>query len=234
MRSSYENIKKSRIYYIAIVHRHDWNAFVIFAGNFFMDILKTGISFSFVCAHYEIDLENKSDTSIFFDKFKFYEFIKKTNDICTQIKDAKEMFNLLKSIDCIRNISHHYATDRNELSERLFIIENFISLHLDKIKRQESIKGGAEYHKRIVDDFEVLFPNYIFIKSEKKCGDGRVDIYAKEKATNRDILMEVKSGAQIGSTQLNRYKHFFNNPILIHISHYLVKTKQKGIIYIKI
>jgi hypothetical protein len=96
-----------------------------------------------------------------------------------------------------------------------------------------------EYHEKefveeLKKDFKVIFPDYEIIKNEYFVfGIGRIDILAKEKSTNRDIIIEIKAKNNNPNKQLISYSSEFENPILIGITEQELNRNQKleGIIY---
>ncbi len=72
---------------------------------------------------------------------------------------------------------------------------------------------------RIVQGFEDIFPELVFVGKEVWIGeDMRVDILARELLSGRDVIMEVKLGARDPTKQLLKYARGFSNPVLLGIT----------------
>lgn len=90
----------------------------------------------------------------------------------------------------------------------------------------------SEIKKQIVNNFNVLFPNFEFISCEKEVpGVGRIDIYAV--CNDRAVIIEIKTGNKNPNAQLLAYGYNFNDPILIGITQRQIGTEKqlKGISY---
>lgn len=92
----------------------------------------------------------------------------------------------------------------------------------------------SKYRERIVKNFNIIFPEYSFVKTEKEItGIGRIDIFAKDKASKRDVIIELKVDGKNPARQLLDYATAFHNPILIGISEREIdeKRRREGISY---
>jgi len=88
------------------------------------------------------------------------------------------------------------------------------------------------YKKALIQNFNMAFPIYDFVKSERVTIDyDRIDILAKCKETNRDVIIELKVGNKSGHKQLRSYAYEFDNPILINISEQLPKRECADVAY---
>lgn len=88
---------------------------------------------------------------------------------------------------------------------------------------------------QIIRKFNELFPNYELKGREVEVGGiGRIDIFALEKTTGRDVVIEIKVKNQNPNQQLIAYGSVFKNPVLIAITEEILKKQQKlnGIIYL--
>lgn len=90
------------------------------------------------------------------------------------------------------------------------------------------------YHVELEDKFDSLLPEYEFVGSEVRTTDmaDRIDILAKCKDTNRDVIIELKTGKKSAHKQLRSYAYEFDNPILVNISEEEVINKRDGIKYL--
>lgn len=85
-----------------------------------------------------------------------------------------------------------------------------------------------EYQEMIVRDFKKIFPDYLFLGREVAVDEvGRIDILAQDKATQRDVIIELKVRNHNPNTQLLAYGSKFDNPILIGITEYPIDEKRK-------
>ena len=94
-------------------------------------------------------------------------------------------------------------------------------------------KSEADYKERIVENFDKIFTNYDLVQSEKDISIGRVDILAKDRASNRDVIIELKVGNKNPTLQLLAYGCKFIDPILIGITEKPLNKESKvdGILY---
>lgn len=99
---------------------------------------------------------------------------------------------------------------------------------------RKSHSSEAYYHNYIVENFSACFPAYNFVNNEVVTSDGadRIDILAKCKETNRDVIIELKVGSKSAHKQLRSYAYEFENPVLINISELEVNNKRDGITYL--
>lgn len=98
-------------------------------------------------------------------------------------------------------------------------------------------KNKSEYYvsRYIKDNFNKIFPNYIFIKEEYIVENiGKIDILAKDKINGRDVIIEVKKDKENPNKQLLAYSKEFDNPILIGITNMDSRYYLKNIRYIKV
>lgn len=88
-------------------------------------------------------------------------------------------------------------------------------------------------HDYIVDNFNIIFPDYRFIGSEVVIENiGRIDILGEEKTTNRKIIMEIKVGGHNPNSQLYAYGAHYNNPILVGVVDDSFSNRLDSIVYI--
>lgn len=86
--------------------------------------------------------------------------------------------------------------------------------------------------KKVVENFQKIFPNYDFVKEEYTVPNvGRIDILAKDRATGRDVVIELKTGSKNPNKQLISYATGFENPILIGITQQEISQKHERIQY---
>lgn len=140
--------------------------------------------------------------------------------------------------------------EHDELKELLKIMDNYytnynpmaIAYLKDCIQTELVLpckfKGTINYLEKkmqteIVNNFNSLFPDYIFVCTEKKVdGIGRIDIYAL--CGERPVIIELKACHKNPNGQLLAYATKFEEPILIGITQEPIKQENKvpGIKYL--
>lgn len=180
------------------------------------------------------------------------EFTEKYLSELIQLKSFKEIFNYTheKMISITCNMGANKLEELRGLSQALKNLDLYIDVNVnsiinlaDMIDMQIGLTALSlpnkeisekEYHKYILDNFNQIFPNYILQESEFKIeGVGRIDILAKDKSTNREVIIELKTKKQNPSKQLLAYSKDFENPILIGITEKEINIKSRidGILY---
>ena len=87
--------------------------------------------------------------------------------------------------------------------------------------------------KIIVDNFNTIFPHYELIGYEVVLKNvGRIDILGREKATDRDVVIEIKVDGHNPNQQLYAYGTHYRNPILIGIVDDSFSNRIKSITYV--
>ena len=89
----------------------------------------------------------------------------------------------------------------------------------------------ANYQDDVINEFNNIFPDYKFIAKEYAIKNGRIDILANCKNSNRPVIIELKLFDKNPAKQLFRYSKDFKNPILVALTENKVKNKVQGIIY---
>ena len=89
-----------------------------------------------------------------------------------------------------------------------------------------------DYEADVIANFKDIFPGYLFIKNQKVVGKDRLDIYAKEKITGRDVIIEIKLGSKNPRKQLMRYAFYFDKPILVSLTQKECSQKNPNVIYV--
>lgn len=180
------------------------------------------------------------------------EFTEKYLSELIQLKSFEEIFNYTheKMISITCNMGANKLEELRGLSQALKNLDLYIDVNVnsiinlaDMIDMQIGLTALSlpnkeisekEYHKYILDNFNQIFPNYILQESEFKIeGVGRIDILAKDKSTNREVIIELKTKKQNPSKQLLAYSKDFENPILIGITEKEINIKSRidGILY---
>ncbi len=180
------------------------------------------------------------------------DFTEKYLSELIQLKTFEEIFNYTheKMISITCNMSASKLEELRGLSQSLKSLDLYIDVNInsiinlaDMIDMQIGLTTLSlpnneicekEYHKYILNNFNQIFPNYILQESEFKIeGIGRIDILAKDKNTNREVIIELKTKKQNPSKQLLAYSKDFENPILIGITEKEINIKSRidGILY---
>ncbi len=161
-------------------------------------------------------LEKELESDIFCELIKFdnfADFFTKVCEIKLEIdsRDLKKLRNVVKIFNLKFNATAIvYLLDSID-AEMVLPCRN-------SIKSTDNI-SERDYQNYIVKNFNVLFPNFKFVCIEKKIKDvGRIDIYAKDKINNRDVVIELKLKSFNPTKQLIAYAYKFKNPILIGIT----------------
>jgi hypothetical protein len=180
------------------------------------------------------------------------EFTEKYLSELQQLKTFEEIFNYahekMISITCdesanrlealrglsqsLKNLILYIDVDINSIINLADMIDMQIGLTALSLHNNEI--SEKEYHKYILDNFNQIFPDYILQESEFKIeGVGRIDILAKDKNTDREVIIELKTKKQNPTKQLLAYSKDFENPILIGITEKEINMKSRieGILY---
>lgn len=90
----------------------------------------------------------------------------------------------------------------------------------------------SDYAKMIEDGFPDIFPELTLVKREAVFNDFRIDLLAKDPCSGKDVLFELKLGANDPTIQLVEYSTFFTEPILIGVTEKcLLETQKHSNIY---
>lgn len=75
------------------------------------------------------------------------------------------------------------------------------------------------FQKKIIGSFDSIFPDFTYVGNEVPVPNvGRIDILAKEKASGRDVIIELKVDDKNPTRQLLAYATAYNDPILVGVS----------------
>lgn len=108
------------------------------------------------------------------------------------------------------------------------------AMHLKSSGSKLNKAKEKDYQGLLIERFSSAFPYLDFVASEVRPSDDdrdRIDILAKTKDNNRDVIIELKLGKRSAHKQLRSYAYGFNDPILINVSEEDVDNKRDGIIY---
>nr|DAX46294.1 MAG TPA: putative nuclease [Ackermannviridae sp.] len=122
-------------------------------------------------------------------------------------------------------------------SESLTYLKDILDIEIyyhNQTDRKENITE-KQIQDYIIQNFNTIFPNYIFVGKEVCVNKiGKIDILAKDKETNRDVIIEIKKGEQNPNKQLLAYAKGYDNPILIGITNMDKKFYLDNIKYISV
>lgn len=178
-------------------------------------------------------------------EYIWLEDIKNINDlesyINTLIKIYLKMSNAIEYIEFLGIIKRLNGVIQSELPsinndlfkniEILFIM-NCVSGN--DVLRQSLKIIEKEIKDNLIQNFNKIFPNWEFIKDEYCIENvGFIDILAKDKETNRYVIIEIKKDETNPNKQLLKYSKDFINPILVGITDMDKKKYKNNIIYFK-
>lgn len=166
------------------------------------------------------------------DFFKASVFVSKW---IYSVKSSEELKFLKGTLEFIekRTLDKMFPEHTEEVRDSFFEVCRAFSTLFNLIDDEIAItKYFNEYdnevcmQNEIADNFNSLFPNYVLLEREKKVSNGRIDIFAKDKETGRDVIIELKKACGTNPTkQLKAYSKDFTNPILIAITESKVKNR---------
>lgn len=134
----------------------------------------------------------------------------------------------------IKSISYLKKTNIYSFEILSFLDYSFLCFKvIDTPKKIIEKESESEYEKRVINNFEKIFPNYEFIKNQVILEGGeRIDILAKDKKSKKDVIIELKINSCNPKRQLMLYASYFEKPILVSLTKENCKNKHKEIIYI--
>lgn len=152
--------------------------------------------------------------------------------IVNKIKLKLGAYGLRILMDIIRIIRFN---EEEEESALLYIyLADILSLEIMmQCRIEQNVNKESNLRDKIVDNFDNIFSEYNFVKKEFSLKNKfRIDILAKCKKNNRDIIIELKKKNTNPNKQLQKYAKYFSNPKLICISEEEIKCKQNDIEYL--
>lgn len=177
-------------------------------------------------------------TKIAVEGYKIDDFFKASVFVSKwiySVKSSEELKFLKGTLEFIekRTLDKMFPEHTEEVRDSFFEVCRAFSTLFNLIDDEIAInKYFKEYNNEtrmqgeIVDNFNSLFPNYILLEREKRVSNGRIDIFAKDKETGRDVIIELKKACGTNPTkQLKEYGKDFTNPILIAITESKVKNR---------
>lgn len=150
---------------------------------------------------------NDNQEPIDFDNFEELFLWVSRQKLNSNSKQLKELRRYIKS----RFINKFEAT--------IYLID-FLDLEIINAYECENNRENREKQMQeyIIRNFELLFPDFVFVKSEHAIKTGRIDILAEDKNSKRPVIIELKAKNKNPTLQLLAYSKEFINPILIGIS----------------
>ncbi|HGI4361159.1 TPA: endonuclease NucS domain-containing protein [Streptococcus agalactiae] len=114
-----------------------------------------------------------------------------------------------------------FVKDRfiNKFESTIYLID-FLDLEIINAYECENNRENREKQMQeyIIRNFELLFPDFVFVKTEHAIKTGRIDILAEDKNSKRPVIIELNAKNKNPTLQLLAYSKEFINPILIGIS----------------
>jgi hypothetical protein len=116
--------------------------------------------------------------------------------------------------------------------------ENYFYFRSDLMKDYVELSyretGYTERNLRddLIKNFNDIFPYYEYIQKEYVINSRfKIDIFAKEKQTDKSVIIEIKKKDINPNDQLIKYSNYFEYPILISISEEPIKQKLNNVKY---
>lgn len=178
-------------------------------------------------------------------EYIWLEDIKNINDlesyINTLIKIYLKMSNAIEYIEflgIIKRLNEVIQSELPSINNDLFKnIEILFIMHYvlgNDVLRQSLNITEKEIKDKLIQNFNKIFPNWEYIKDEYYIENvGFIDILAKDKETNRYVIIEIKKDETNPNKQLLKYSKDFINPILVGITDMDKKKYKNNIIYFK-
>ncbi len=96
----------------------------------------------------------------------------------------------MRGLNCaLKNLDSYIDININSIVNLTDMVDMQISL--TSLLLPNNDVSEKEYHKYILEHFNKIFPDYIFQKSEFIIeGVRRIDILAKDKNTNREVIID--------------------------------------------
>ena len=163
------------------------------------------------------------------DKSKFYDFFVKVREAGHKIENLQI---IVKGFEAIRKMKLFEKTDC--ISGFIFLDTIVSKDYIEFIVNccRNDVETEKNYEKRVIENFENLFPNYIFVKNQVFIKNlGVLDILAEEKETKRPVIIELKRDSTNPKRQLLAYATDFENPILVSLTKKDCLNKHEKIIY---
>ena len=178
-------------------------------------------------------------------EYIWLEDIKNINDLESYINTTinihfkiNNIFEYIDFLGIIRRLNEVIQSELPSINNNLFdniemlFTMNFVSVN--DILRQSLKITQREIKDNLIQNFNKIFPNWEFIKDEYCIKNvGFIDILAKDKETNRYVIIEIKKDETNPNKQLLKYSKDFINPILVGITDMDKKKYKNNIMYFK-
>lgn len=148
------------------------------------------------------------------------------------------IFEYIDFLGIIRRLNEVIQSELPTINNNLFDnIEMLFTMNCvsgNDVLRQSLKITEKEIKDNLIQNFNKIFPNWEFIKDEYCIENvGFIDILAKDKETNRYVIIEIKKDETNPNKQLLKYSKDFINPILVGITDMDKKKYKNNIIYFK-
>lgn len=178
-------------------------------------------------------------------EYIWLEDIKNINDLESYINTIinihfkiNNIFEYIDFLGIIRRLNEVIQSELPSINNNLFDnIEMLFTMNCvsgNDVIRQSLKITEKEIKDNLIQNFNKIFPNWKFIKDEYCIENvGFIDILAKDKETNRYVIIEIKKDETNPNKQLLKYSKDFINPILVGITDMDKKKYKNNIIYFK-
>ena len=178
-------------------------------------------------------------------EYIWLEDIKNINDLESYINTIinihfkiNNIFEYIDFLGIIRRLNEVIQSELPSINNNLFDnIERLFTMNCvsgNDVLRQSLKITEKEIKDNLIQNFNKIFPNWEFIKDEYCIENvGFIDILAKDKETNRYVIIEIKKDETNPNKQLLKYSKDFINPILVGITDMDKKKYKNNIIYFK-
>lgn len=148
------------------------------------------------------------------------------------------VFEYLDFLNIIRKLNEVIKSElphiNNELFENVYLLFTMYCVSGNDVLKQSLKITEKKIKDNLIQNFNKIFPNWEFIKDEYYIENvGFIDILAKDKETNRYVIIEIKKDETNPNKQLLKYSKDFINPILVGITDMDKKKYKNNIIYFK-
>ena len=178
-------------------------------------------------------------------EYIWLEDIKNINDLESYINTIinihfkiNNIFEYIDFLGIIRRLNEVIQSELPSINNNLFDnIERLFTMNCvsgNDVLRQSLKITEKEIKDNLIQNFNKIVPNWEFIKDEYCIENvGFIDILAKDKETNRYVIIEIKKDETNPNKQLLKYSKDFINPILVGITDMDKKKYKNNIIYFK-
>jgi len=176
--------------------------------------------FDIMLKQMEDDMKVGINTTTFEYVYSLVQNIRYNRSILLNSPTVRHVYNFLKVLyeNSGDNKYHYFAQD---------VFQDYVDL-----KKMEVDYPERKIKEYIIENFNEIFFNYKFIKSEYHINNENfIDILAENKLTKHKVIIEIKKSKNNPNPQLIRYGKHFENPELVAISEEPIKTQLDNVQY---